>query len=69
MANKTASSNPVADKDRAIALGNTLTRHQCECGCNAFIPLKDLFSIKSMGSGHARMKFYIRGHENRTSAK
>ena len=58
-----------ADKDRAFALAARVTRRLCACGCGALIPLKDMYSIKSIGDGHARMKHYIRGHENRSATK
>jgi hypothetical protein len=62
-------SSGTADKSRDIALAAKITRHECACGCGALIPLKDLYSIKSIGGGHARMKYYVRGHETRPPVK
>jgi hypothetical protein len=65
---KLAISN-AADKSREIEMGNAITRHICACGCGTAIALKDLLPVKTIGSGHASMKFYVRGHETRPGSR
>ena len=53
------------DKGRDIALAPAMTRHICACGCGKFSSVKELRPVRSIGVGHARMVYYIAGHEVR----